>query len=57
MAGVARTLGAVAAGAAAALVDHHQAGGQNRAAGDQLFEAGLELTADEGGMFRDFAED
>ena len=54
MSGVAFTLLAMAAWAAAASVDEDQAGGQDGRLGVKLFEPGLELAADEGGMFGDF---
>jgi hypothetical protein len=54
MGGVALALLAMAARAAAAPVDEDQAGGQDGRLGVKLFESGLELAADEGGMFGDF---
>jgi hypothetical protein len=54
MGGMALALLAMAARAAAAPVDEDQAGSQDRRLGVKLFEPGLEMAADEGGMFGDF---
>ena len=54
MGGMALALLAMAARAAAASVDEDQAGGQDGRLGVKLFEPGLELATDEGGMFWDF---
>jgi hypothetical protein len=54
MGGMALALSAMAARAAAAPVDEDQAGGQDGRLRVKLFEPGLELAADEGGMFGDF---
>ena len=51
MAGVLVALGAAAAGIAADASDGHEAGGQDRALGLELFLAGLEEPADQGGVF------
>ena len=51
MAGMLVALGAAAIGVAADTADGHEAGGQDRALGLELFLAGLEGTADQGGMF------
>lgn len=56
MSGVARAFLAMAAWTTAAPVDQDEAGRQDRRFGMKLFEAGLEMTADQGGMFRDFKE-
>ena len=50
MAGMLVALGAAAAGIAADTADGHEAGGQNRALGLELFLAGLEEAADQGGV-------
>jgi len=50
MAGMLVALGAAAAGIAADTADGHEAGGQNRALGLELFLAGLEEPADQGGV-------
>jgi len=42
---------AVAAGPAAFAAEGHEGGGDKRALGFELFDAGVELTADQGGMF------
>lgn len=49
-----RTGQAMAAGAAAFLVDENQASGHQGAFGLELFDARLELALDEGGMFGSF---
>jgi hypothetical protein len=54
MGGVAWALLTMAARAAAAPVDEDQAGGQDGRLGVKLFEPGLEMAADESGMFGDF---
>ena len=54
MSGVAFALLTMTAGAAAPSVDEDQARGQEGGFGVKLFEPGLELAADEGGMFGDF---
>jgi hypothetical protein len=54
MGGMALALLAMAARAAAAPVDEDQAGSQDRRLGVKFFEPGLEMAADEGGMFGDF---
>ena len=46
--------GAAAVGIAASAADGDEAGGQHRAFGLELFLAGLQEAADQGGMFRDF---
>ena len=50
MAGMLVTLGATAMGIAAEAADGHEAGGQDRALGLELFLAGLEEPADQGGV-------
>ena len=50
MAGVLVALGAAAVGIAADASDGHEAGGQDRALGLELFLAGLEEPADQGGV-------
>jgi hypothetical protein len=50
MAGVLVALGAAAAGIAADAPDGHEAGGQDRALGLELFLAGLKEPADQGGV-------
>lgn len=50
MAGVLVALGAAAAGIAADAPDGHQAGGQDRALGLELFLAGVQGLADQGGV-------
>ena len=50
MAGMLVALGAAAIGVAADTADGHEAGGQNRALGLELFLAGLEEPADQGGV-------
>lgn len=50
MAGMLVTFGATAVGVAADAADGHEAGGQNRALGLELFLAGLEEPADQGGV-------
>jgi hypothetical protein len=50
MAGMFVTLGAAAIGVAANTADGYEAGGQNRALGLELFLAGLEEPADQGGV-------
>jgi hypothetical protein len=50
MAGMLVTLGATAMGIAAEAADGHEAGGENRASGLELFLAGLEEPADQRGM-------
>jgi hypothetical protein len=50
MAGMLVALGATAAGIAADAPDGHEAGGQDRALGLELFLAGLEEAADQGGV-------
>jgi hypothetical protein len=47
-------LGAAAMGIATSAADGHEAGGQDRALGLELFLAGLEEPADQGGVFRCF---
>jgi len=44
---------AVAAGATALASESHEAGGNERAVEFELFDPGLQLAADEGGMYRD----
>ena len=50
MAGMLVALGATAVGVAADAADGHEAGGQDRALGLELFLAGLEEPADQGGV-------
>ena len=50
MAGMLVALGAAAAGISADTAEGHEAGGQNRALGLELFLAGLEEPADQGGV-------
>lgn len=54
MSWVAGTFLTVAAGAAAPPLDENEAGGEDGGLGVQIFEAGLEVAADEGGVFGDF---
>ena len=51
MAGMLVALSAAAAGIAADAADGHEAGGQDRALGLEVFLAGLEEPADQGGVF------
>jgi hypothetical protein len=46
----------MAAGTATTPVDQDQTGGQDRRLGVKLFEASLEMAADQGGMFGDLKE-
>ena len=46
--------GAAAVGIAASAADGDEAGGQDRTFGLELFLAGLEESADQGGVFRNF---
>jgi hypothetical protein len=50
------TGGAMTAWSAAFAVDGDEAGGQDRSPGLELFDPGLELASDEGGMVGDFHE-
>ena len=54
MAGMLVALGAAAAGIAADASDGHEAGGQDRALGLELFLAGLEEPADQSGVLGHF---
>jgi len=54
MGGVAGSFLAMAARAATAPLDENEAGGEDGSFGVQIFEAGLEVAPDEGGMFWDF---